>query len=139
MPSSSLCSDIRPDRIQAREDQYRRNARARCQSPATKSSFDETELDAIGAHFDLFEDEPRPHSLEFTDNEAISSGSASTLGLIDTSTHSRNHPRSITTDGSPVSRACTPMKCDPYLPAHEFEELQRQISVSSKAAHVIYR
>lgn len=124
MPSSSRDSDIHPDRIQAREDQYRRNVQARAPSPVAKRGVDMTELGSIGAHFDMFEYEPWPHSLELTDHAVLSAN---------TSIHSPNNPASSTADGSPISRACTPTKCDAYLPEHEYEELQRQNSVNSKS------
>ncbi|KAH6866778.1 hypothetical protein BKA58DRAFT_403622 [Alternaria rosae] len=132
MPSSSRDSDIHPDRIQAREDQYRRDVQARAPSPVAKRGVDMTELGSIGAHFDMFEYEPWPHSLELTDHDALSGGSIPTTTSTNTSIHSPNNPASSTADGSPISRACTPMKCDAYLPEHEYEELQRQNSVNKR-------
>jgi len=137
MSSRSGDSDIHPDRIQARENQYRRDIQARSQPPVAKSTIDVTDFDAIGAHLDMPEDEPWPHSLELTDHNALSDGPILTTMTKATSIDLSRDTESGTAGGSPISRACTPKKCVPYLPMHEYEELQRQKSASSKTLHSI--
>ncbi|KAI4659496.1 uncharacterized protein J4E79_006028 [Alternaria viburni] len=85
MSSRSGDSDIHPDRIQAREDQYRRDSQARYQSPVRNRSFDVTDLGAIGALFDVPEDESWPPSLELTDHDALSDSANLTKMTTDTS------------------------------------------------------
>ena len=96
-----------------------------------------TELGAIGALFDVPQDESWPPSLELTDHDALSDSANLTTMTADTSTNLSRDPESVTARGSPISRACTPKKCVPYLPMHEYEELQRQKSASSKPLHSI--
>jgi hypothetical protein len=132
MVSSNGDSDIRLDRIQAREDQFHRDIRARRKSPIATKRVDPTELGCIGAHLDLSKHESWPNDLELTDSEIMSTSHVSTLRPLDTNTHQRPYLGSNAVSESPTSRACTPTKCSSYLPLHEFKELQRQRSDSSK-------
>lgn len=132
MVSSNGESDIRPDRIQAREDQFHRDIRARRQSPVPDKRLDLTELGCMGAHLDLSKHEPWPSRLELTDSEAMHSDPVSTPISLDTYPRARTEPGSSAADESPTSRACTPTGCGAYLPSHEYKEFQRQRSVNSK-------
>ena len=139
MPSSSGYSDIRPDRIQAREDQYLRDVQARCHSLAAQKSVDSTELRSIGAHLVLPKHGPWSDSLELTDNEAMSSGPIPILKSPHAGSDSRTNTAASTADGSPAPRTYTPIKGVAYLPSHEYKELQRRISSKSKFAQSFFR
>ncbi|CAG5175528.1 uncharacterized protein ALTATR162_LOCUS10620 [Alternaria atra] len=132
MASSNGDSDIRPDRIQAREDQFRRNIRARRQSPVAKKRVDLTELGCMGAHLDLSKHEPWPDMLELTENEATHIGPVSAPISLDTDLHAQAGVVNSAADESPASRACTPTGCGTYLPPHEYKEFQRQKSANNR-------
>jgi hypothetical protein len=132
MASSNGDSDIRPDRIQAREDQFRRNIRARRQSPVAKKRVDLTELGCMGAHLDLSKHEPWPDMLELTENEATHIGPVSAPISLDTDLHAQTGLVNSAADESPTSRACTPTGCGIYLPPHEYKEFQRQRSANNR-------
>jgi hypothetical protein len=72
MSSSNGDSDVRPDRIRAREEHYRQGALTRSPSPAIRKGIDSTELDCVGAHLELaLMDQSWPNSIgELTDDEA---------------------------------------------------------------------
>jgi hypothetical protein len=139
MASSNGDSDIRPDRIQAREDQFRRNIRARRQSPVAKKRVDLTELGCMGAHLDLSKHEPWPDMLELTENEATHIGPVSAPISLDTDLHAQTGLVNSAADESPTSRACTPTGCGIYLPPHEYKEFQRQRSANSKSTYSVFK
>ncbi|KAG9196396.1 hypothetical protein G6011_01517 [Alternaria panax] len=130
MASSNGESDIRLDRIQAREDQFRRDIRARRQCPVAKQRIDLTELDCMGAHLDLSKHEPWPNKLELTEGEAAHSGPASALTCTYTNLHVQRNAGSSAAYGSPTSRARTSTGYGSYLPLYEYREFERQRSVN---------
>ena len=130
MPLSSNFSDLRPERIIAREEHYCRNGPP---SSGAKESVNSTDLlDAIGTHFQLpNKQESWPKSIEdLTDDEGTPRKPDVTPNNIRTSLYPWSDRK-----GSPPSRSTltptrtpTPTQGGAYLPRSEMKEFRRQQS-----------
>jgi hypothetical protein len=134
MPTKSEESDLRWDRIEAREIHYQQCAQASPQPQTTKKRIDSIELGAIGAHLeDAPENESYPERIDdFATNDALHPSCDSVLKLCGDSFH--DQPDSVTSVSDKVSTAaaCTP-KWGPYLPPSEMKEARRQLWSNSKS------
>ncbi|KAF1942696.1 hypothetical protein EJ02DRAFT_421881 [Clathrospora elynae] len=137
MFSSNGYSDIHPDQIRARKEHYHRYTQARSASPVVRRGIDCTELESMGAHFNLpSKQEFWPKVIDdFTDDEAAPRGSSSTPKFLDITHDQRFDRNGSRSSGLPTTRTCTPIKCGPFLPLLELDEFWRQRANNETSAN----
>lgn len=134
MPTRSEESDLRLDRIQAREAHYQSGQKS-SKLPTVKKRIDSIELGSIGAHFDgASEVESYPESIDdFTDETYPDCDSASKLreNIFRGQPDSNNHVMRQAPTESPRHGL--------YLPLSEVKEFRRQQSNNSKSTKGLRR
>lgn len=134
MPTRSEESDLRMDRIEAREAHYHQSIQTRPQSPTAKKRVDSIELGAIGAHLDVASgNESYPARIDDLTNETPYPGGDTAPRLRENIFHVQPGSNSNVLREAAATSVCT-ANCGTYLPPSEMKEFQRQWSTNSKSA-----
>ncbi|XP_014555730.1 hypothetical protein COCVIDRAFT_101709 [Bipolaris victoriae FI3] len=138
MPTSSEESDLRWDRVEAREAHYRQSSQGNPQPPNAKKRIDSIELGLMGTHFEVVsEDESFPARIDdFTDNEAAGPSCGAELKVRRDSIYDQPDSDSSVAKKPIAETGFTP-KWGPYLPLSEMIETRRQLLSSSKKATTV--
>ncbi|EMD90826.1 hypothetical protein COCC4DRAFT_31900 [Bipolaris maydis ATCC 48331] len=134
MPTRSEESDLRWDRVEAREAHYRQSSQGNPQPPNAKKRIDSIELGLMGTHFEFVsEDESYPARIDdFTNNEAADPSCGTELKIRRDSIYDQPDPDSSVAK-EPVAETRFTPKWGPYLPLSEIIETRRQLSNSKSA------
>ncbi|EMD61866.1 hypothetical protein COCSADRAFT_225105 [Bipolaris sorokiniana ND90Pr] len=138
MPTRSEESDLRWDRVEARETHYRQSTRGNPQPPNAKKRIDSIELGSMGAHFDVVsEDESYPARIDdFTSNEAGDPSYGAEQKIRRDSIYDQPESDSSISKEAIAETGFAP-KWGPYLPLSEMIETRRQLSTNSKKTSTI--